>query len=117
MRTRVAAAALAAGILAAACSTSSPGPSPTSTGPSPATAPTGSATLSPAVKSLRAGKATLKVTGAEKANLSLPLSPPGASTWTQATGEISLKYLTREGNALLIDGTLPGHSAATSTTL
>jgi len=66
---------------------------------------------------MRSGRATFTVSGDVKGRFSLPLMPPGASTWNAGTGDIALSYLDRSANAVLLAGNIAGKSASTSTTL
>jgi len=119
MRTCYSAAALAASILAAACSGSSPGPAPSSTPESPSPSPSASPTSPPpsAVVNLRTGSATFTVSGNVKGRFKLPLTAGSGSTWNAGTGDVSLRYLDRSANALLLSGTVTGKSESTSSTL
>src|SRR5216117_3495247 len=118
MRIRVIAAILAAGSLAAACTGKGISPQPSiSSGPNGSPNASSSQSGSPRVVSLHKGAASLRLSGGLETHLNLPLAPPGASIWGRSTGQISLKYLTRDGDALLLNGSIPGASARTSTAL
>src|SRR5438105_1930701 len=113
MRTRVAGAALAAGILATACSGSLPVPI-RSTPASPSPSPSSSAPSPVPPVALRSGNGTLKVSGQLKARLAVPIERSAQAVWQPSTGQIALQYLNRDGDALIIDGTVTGRTARTS---
>jgi hypothetical protein len=113
---RVIASVLAVGALAVACTGKRAEPSSTS-GASGSPSPSSTSTGAPHVVPLHSGSATVRMSGGLDEHLKLPLAPPGASIWGRSTGQISLKYLTRDGDALLINGSIPGPSARTSTAL
>jgi hypothetical protein len=112
----VVASVLAVGALAVACTGDGAKPSSSSSSTGSLT-PSSTSTGTPRVVPLHSGSATVRMSGGLDEHLKLPLAPPGASIWGRSTGQISLKYLSRDGDALLINGSIPGRSAKTSTAL
>ena len=116
------AAALASVLVACSSGSSPPPPASPSTQPSvvvapPATtgAPSTGGPVAPRPVSLHHGGTVVKVTGAVKATLTLPLGAHG--TYQPPPGSFSLSYVGRLGNALIVGGDTPDGKVRTSSTL
>jgi hypothetical protein len=116
VRLSVAAVAVAAALVLAACTSNKPSgaSSPPSLSPVPSQTHTAGSPV-PLPVALSKGSAKVRVTGGLKAKLTLPLGSSGA--YARTPGRFSLSFIDRRGDALIVGGTTPSHRAKTSSAL